>query len=107
MHCTLHNYHKEARELDAAYGEFRRSYCDACPDKKPRPDGWELTDDAMQEMELRNYEYVARLAGTEQALRYTDKRLKLIEAKPSSFFHHNQPVSVITYTHLAPCDNAP
>jgi hypothetical protein len=73
VHCTLHNYHNEGRELDAAYGEFKRSYCDSCPDKKPRPDGWELTEDARHEIEIRNYEFVARLAGTEHGLRYTDK----------------------------------
>jgi hypothetical protein len=73
VHCTLHNYHKEARELDAAYGEFNRSYCDSCPDKKPRRDGWELTDGVIQEIEARNYEFVARLAGTEHGLRFVDK----------------------------------
>jgi hypothetical protein len=73
VHCTLHNYHREARELDAAYGEFKQTYCDSCPDKKPRPDGWELTEDARHEIETRNYEFVERLAGTEHGLRYTDK----------------------------------
>jgi hypothetical protein len=72
VHCTLHNYHREGAEQDTAYGEFRRLHCDSCPDKKPRPDAWEYTDDVRQEMETRNSEFVARLAGTEHGIRFTN-----------------------------------
>lgn len=71
IHCTLHNYHKEGKELDVAYDEFRRVYCDSCPDKKPRPKGWEYTEDARHELEERNLEFVAQLAGTEYGIRFT------------------------------------
>lgn len=71
VHCTLHNYHQESRDLDSAYEAFRRSHCDSCPDKKPRPAGWEYTDEVRQEIEARNYEFVERLAGTEHGIRYT------------------------------------
>lgn len=72
-HCTLHGYHKEGRELDTAYRDFKQLHCDSCPDKKPRPEGWRYTDDVRREIDARNYEFVARLAGTEDGLRYTDK----------------------------------
>jgi hypothetical protein len=73
IHCTLHGYHKEAREQDVAHEEFKRSYCDSCPDKKPRPTGWRYTGDVRREIEARNYEFLARLAGTDRGLRFTDE----------------------------------
>jgi hypothetical protein len=73
VHCTLHNYHQEGRDLDTAYEKFKRSHCDSCPDKKPRSEGWEYTDEVRQEIEARNYEFVERLAGTEHGIRYTTK----------------------------------
>jgi hypothetical protein len=73
VHCTLHNYHQEGRDLDSAYKEFRRSHCDSCPDKKPRPAGWEYTEEVREEIDARNYEFVKRLAGTEHGIRYTDE----------------------------------
>lgn len=73
VHCTLHNYHQESRDLDSAYEKFKRSHCDSCPDKKPRPVGWEFTDEVREEIEARNYEFVERLAGTEHGIRYTAK----------------------------------
>lgn len=73
IHCTLHDYHHEAKELDLAYEEFKRSHCDSCPDKKPRPTGWELTDKVREEIEARNFEFVVRLEGTENGMRFVDK----------------------------------
>jgi hypothetical protein len=73
VHCTLHNYHQEGIDLDSAYAKFKRSHCDSCPDKKPRPAGWEFTDEVRQQIEARNYEFVERLAGTEHGIRYTAK----------------------------------
>jgi Domain of unknown function (DUF4365) len=73
VHCTLHNYHSEGKELDTAHDRFKRERCDSCPDKKPRPDGWRYTDDARQDLEARHYEFVRRLAGTAQGFRYTDE----------------------------------
>jgi hypothetical protein len=71
IHCTLHNYHKDALEMDVAYEEFRRAHCDSCPDKKPRPDGWKYTGDVRRALEARNFGFVARLAGTEYGMRFT------------------------------------
>ena len=73
VHCTLHNFHVEGKEQDEAYKEFKRLHCDSCPDRNPRPEGWEYTADARFELETRNYEFVARLAGTEHGIRYTSK----------------------------------
>ena len=72
VHCTLHDYHLERRELDEAYETFRRSRCDMCQDKKPRPTGWEYTDEVKQEIETRHSEFVAKLEGTMNGLRSTD-----------------------------------
>ena len=40
VHCTLHDYHYEDKELDVAYAKFRADYCDKCPDRKPRAPDW-------------------------------------------------------------------
>jgi hypothetical protein len=73
VHCTLHNYHKEGRELDTAYREFKQRHCDSCPDKKPRPEGWKYTEEVRLEIESRNYEFLLQLAGTEHGFRFSDK----------------------------------
>lgn len=73
VHCTLHNYHIEGKELDTAYEEFKRAHCDSCPDKKPRPEGWRYTDEVRLAMEARHYEFVARLAGTPHGIKYTNE----------------------------------
>lgn len=73
VHCTLHNFHMEGRELDLAYEPFKNLHCDSCPDKKPRPEDWRYTDAIRQEIESRNAECVARLAGTEHGVRFTGK----------------------------------
>jgi len=40
VHCTLHDFHHEDKELDSAYETFKRRYCDSCGDCSPRPVGW-------------------------------------------------------------------
>jgi len=73
VHCTLHDFHVEGKELDIAYDEFKRAHCDACPDLKPRPEGWRYTDAVRRTIQARHFEFVARLAGTPSGLRYTDE----------------------------------
>jgi hypothetical protein len=73
VHCTLHDFHVEGKELDAAYAEFKRTHCDSCPDQKPRPEGWRYTGEEKQIIESRHYEFVKRLAGTRFGLRYTSE----------------------------------
>ena len=39
VHCTLHDYHVEGREIDVAYEEFKRSHCDSCREGQPAAHG--------------------------------------------------------------------
>jgi hypothetical protein len=73
VHCTLHDFHVEGKELDKAYDEFKQKHCDSCPDLKPRPEGWRYTDDVRRTIQARNFEFVVRLTGTRCGLRYTDE----------------------------------
>ncbi len=73
VHCTLHNFHVEGRDQGSAYAEFKRTHCDSCPDRKPRPEGWRYVGDVRKQIERQNYEFVARLAGTPHGPRYTNQ----------------------------------
>jgi hypothetical protein len=73
VHCTLHNFHVEAREQDTAFAEFKHTYCDSCPDRKSRPEGWRYIGDVRKQFETQNHEFVARLAGTPHGSRFTTK----------------------------------
>ena len=73
VHCTLHNYHVEGREMDVAYEGFRQTHCDSCSDCKPRPEGWRCTDKVKREIEDRHLEFAKRLAGTANGMRFTNE----------------------------------
>jgi hypothetical protein len=73
VHCTLHDFHLEAKDQDTAYAEFKRAHCDNCPDQKPRPDGWQYTEEERQRIQAKHRPLVARLAGTPFGLRYTNE----------------------------------
>jgi hypothetical protein len=73
VHCTLHNFHVEGKDFDAAYTEFKRAHCDSCPDQKPRPEGWRHTKEEEEKIQRRHREFVASLVGSPYALRYTDE----------------------------------
>lgn len=73
VHCTLHNFHVEGKELDTAYAEFKQVHCDSCPDQKSRPEGWRYTEEEIAALEARHSEFVALLAGTPYGLRYTNE----------------------------------
>jgi hypothetical protein len=73
VHCTLHDFHVEGKELDVAYGEFKRKHCDTCPDRKPRPAGWHYTAEEERAIRARHREFVMRLVGTQYGLRYTNE----------------------------------
>ena len=73
VHCTLHNFHVEGREQDTAYAEFKRTYCDSCPDKKPRPDDWRYVGDVRAEFETKHQDFVSRLARTPYGIRFTEE----------------------------------
>ena len=71
VHCTLHNYHLEGKELDATYAEFKQLHCDSCPDKKPRPSEWEYSDKFRIDFEANHSQFVRRLFGTKYGYRLT------------------------------------
>jgi hypothetical protein len=73
IHCALHNYHVEGRELDAAYSEFKKSYCESCADSSPRPPGWCYTDREKSILQAKHRDFVEALVGTPYGLRYTEK----------------------------------
>lgn len=73
IHCTLHNFHVEARELDTAYDVFKSKHCDSCPDMKPRPEGWRLTAEEEAKLRDQNVDFVSRLFGTPYSFRFTDE----------------------------------
>jgi hypothetical protein len=71
VHCTLHDFHVEAKDQDTAYAQFKQAHCDSCPDQKPRDGGWSYTDDQAKTIQDRHRAFPARLAGTPHGLRYT------------------------------------
>lgn len=73
IHCTLHDYHVEGRDLDIAYTQFKRVHCDSCPDAKPRPSDWHYDEKARQIESAKYTEFVARFLGKPFGLRYTDQ----------------------------------
>jgi hypothetical protein len=73
IHCALHNFHLEGKEQDAAHAEFKQKYCDSCPDRKPRPEGWRYTDEVRRTIQARHREFVVRLVGTPYGYRFTSE----------------------------------
>jgi len=73
VHCTLHNFHVEGQEQDAAYADFKRTYCDSCPDRKPRPDDWQYIGEVRTQIEAKHHDFIARLAGTPHGFRRTNQ----------------------------------
>jgi len=73
IHCTMHDYHVEGRELNSAYTEFKRVHCDSCPDAKPRSSDWHYDTKARQIEKAEYSEFVARFLGKPFGLRYTDQ----------------------------------
>ncbi len=73
VHCTLHDYHVEGRDLDGAFAEFKKIHCDSCPDAKPRSSNWHYDDSARQLEVVKHSAFVARFVGGPYGLRYTDK----------------------------------
>jgi hypothetical protein len=73
IHCTLHNYHVEGKDLDSAYAEFKKRHCNSCPDRKPRPEGWRGTEEEIRKIHSLHRGFVANLAGTPNGFRYTNE----------------------------------
>ena len=73
VHCTLHDFHVEGKELDAAYDQFKRAHCDSCPDQSPRPAAWRLTKAEQQVLTDRHHEFIMNVVGTRYGTRPTDE----------------------------------
>ncbi|QHN04776.1 DUF4365 domain-containing protein [Granulicella sp. WH15] len=71
VHCTLHDYHYEDKELDIAYAKFRADYCDKCPDRKPRATDWTYSAAEQRLHEDRHRPLMKSLAGTRYGVRPT------------------------------------
>jgi hypothetical protein len=69
VHCTLHNFHVEGKELDLAYARFKGEHCSKCKDRKPRPDGWTFSGRSTPE----ELDYLFKLIGTAWDMRYADE----------------------------------
>jgi hypothetical protein len=69
VHCTLHNFHFEDKELDSAYKKFKAMNCDDCKNRKPRPEDWSFSGRPTPE----EAEFLCRLMGTPYDMRRVDE----------------------------------
>ena len=58
IHCTLHRYARQGETLDSVYKEFKRDFCDRCPDRVPRSTGWQYSRKWQLEENKRNKEFI-------------------------------------------------
>lgn len=71
IHCSLHNYHREARDLDSAFSEFNSQYCNSCPDRSPRPVDWKYTEAFQEEFNSKHSRFVTDFNATGAGYRFT------------------------------------
>jgi uncharacterized protein DUF4365 len=71
LHCALHNYHLEARDLDSALTDFKSRYCNSCPDRAPRPTDWKFTGAIQREFIAKHKEFIAKFNATGAGFRFT------------------------------------
>jgi len=71
VHCTLHNYHCEASDLDSAFSNFKSQYCDACPDRSPRPADWGYTEEFQEAFNTKHSKFVADFNAGGAGYRFT------------------------------------
>jgi hypothetical protein len=71
LHCALHDYHLEAKDLDSALTEFKSKYCDSCPDRAPRPADWKFTGANQQEFLAKYKEFVGKFNASGAGFRFT------------------------------------
>jgi hypothetical protein len=71
VHCSLHDYHHEARDFDSAFAEFKSKYCDSCPDREPRPPEWKYTDPIRRQFEAKHDGFIRMFNATGKGFRPT------------------------------------
>ena len=69
VHCTLHNFHLEDKDLDSAHEKFKAKHCDVCNDRQPRPEGWSFDGRPT----LKEAEFLCDLMGTQFDMRHVDE----------------------------------
>jgi len=71
LHCALHDYHLEARDLDSGLTEFKSKYCDSCPDRAPRPVDWKFSGANQQQFLAKYKEFVGKFNASGAGFRFT------------------------------------
>ncbi len=74
VHCMLHDFHVEGRDLDSAYGQFKAMHCDTCKARKQCPETWKY--DGLPSSE--EAESLANLIGTPFDVRHVPKDSNLV-----------------------------
>jgi hypothetical protein len=69
VHCMLHDFHVEGRDLDSAYAQFKGTHCDSCGDQIPRPTTWKYNGRPSSE----EAGFLVKLIGTPFDMRYVPK----------------------------------
>ena len=71
VHCSLHEYHREARDFDSALVEFKAKYCDSCPDRAPRPSDWKFDKAIRHELQEKHEDFIRKFNATGAGFRFT------------------------------------
>ena len=59
IHCALHDYTGEEWTLDDTFKRFQERFCSKCPDKTPRPIGWQYTPEWQESENQKNKAFLA------------------------------------------------
>jgi len=71
IHCALHRYHLEAKDLDSAFAQFKSQFCDSCPDQAPRPAEWKYTKEFQRDFNAKHLQLVRDFNATGAGFRLT------------------------------------
>jgi hypothetical protein len=71
VHCSLYDYHFEAKDFDSALTEFKAKHCDSCSDRAPRPVDWKFKGAVRKQFEAKHEEFIKRFNATGGGLRFT------------------------------------
>jgi len=69
VHCTLHNFHFEGKDLDSSYEAFKAMHCNNCTDQKPRLESWTFSGRPTPE----EVDFLFKLVGTPFDIRHVDE----------------------------------
>jgi hypothetical protein len=72
IHCSLHDYHYEARDFDSAAAHFTSLYCATCPDREPRSPEWRYTQKVQEEFQEKHRNFIKLFNSTGAGFRFTE-----------------------------------